>query len=180
MMNDGSLKPNRKLMEGINSFALVPDAPKIDEDDGTLRKYWGLRVFAISRHKELSGSNEEGRFAILIGPKLKEPAGIRTMTYFIAEDNAQAIFEKLNKFDPVAEPLAFEEVPSTSDRPRSTGEAERIIEESEKDKTEVAVNVPTEEGGRAESWIPILTVAFLTLVAGIIFVGLRRSTREKH
>lgn len=100
-------RPSAYIFKLINSFALVPTCPSIKKSPGIPTEYSGKRLFLISRYKIYAASSFQGRCMILINPPSAETGKIISAPYFIPEATAQLILAQIPDFDPIEQPLAF-------------------------------------------------------------------------
>lgn len=96
-------------INSINSFSLVPNIPLIKDQAGISHEYRGLRLFLISRQGIDTKSSGVGRCVILVKQGETESKFIRAYSYFIPEETAKIILSQINEFDPMRQPLAFDD-----------------------------------------------------------------------
>lgn len=101
--------PSASEFKAINSFALVPSSPVIKKQKEIPAEYIGMRLFLISRYKIHTKSLDPGRCVILIYPPTQESEKTVSNAYFIPETTAQLILAQMPDFNPVAQPLAFDD-----------------------------------------------------------------------
>jgi hypothetical protein len=101
------MKRDAYLIKSANSFALVPGAPSIREQQGISRSYYGNRLFLISREETSIRTGARGRCVILIRPEGLNSKPLQTFSYFVPEVEAQLILKQIPGFDPKKQPIAF-------------------------------------------------------------------------
>jgi hypothetical protein len=109
LIKKNSLERQSFKIKSINSFSLVPNTPLIRDQLGISHQYSGLRLFLISRRGIATKSSGVGRCAILIGPNGAGSEALRTYSYFIPEETSKLILDQINGFDPLKQPLAFDD-----------------------------------------------------------------------
>jgi hypothetical protein len=120
MLKNPQLSSNFSRLKVINSMALIPGAPAIQQEEGIPKRYWGCRLFAVSRDQlgpretldPVTGEFHRGRYCVSINGADRGSMGVR-----IEESEAQLIFKQFNNFDPAKQPLAFEETTAENGKP---------------------------------------------------------------
>ncbi len=107
MTNKGTSERNTFRIKTINSFALVPNRPKIKLDSEIPTEYSGKFLYLIGKHEVISKNSGVGRCAILLAFSEKDPTGLVTYSYLIPEDIAKKIIQQIDGFDPEKQPIAF-------------------------------------------------------------------------
>jgi hypothetical protein len=118
----------------INSMALIPGAPTIQQEEGIPNKYVGCRLFAVSRDSiaqgeaidPTTGKLKMGRYCVSING-----TDHGSMGNWLTESEAQLIFKQFNNFDPKKQSLAFEETIAENGKPSYKLRVESTIPNSE-------------------------------------------------
>lgn len=110
MMKSGSMALQLRRAKAINSFALVPGAPMIESDAGIPREYAGYRLVFISRAESQTKLAGNGRCALLADPRGQNSKQFRAYSVFFSEEVTQIILNQIEGFDPIKQPLAFEDL----------------------------------------------------------------------
>ncbi len=135
MLKNPQSSSNFYRFKVINSMALIPGAPTIQQEEGIPKRYWGCRLFAVSRDQlgpretldPVTGEFNRGRYCVAINGSDRGSMGVR-----IEESEAQLIFKQFNNFDPKKQPLAFEETTAENGKPSYKLRVKSVASNSDK------------------------------------------------
>jgi hypothetical protein len=90
----------------INGMVIVPDIPKISDQNGISYVRSGRRLFAISRKAVAHSENKDelGRYSVWISKNEKD-----VIPDWMPEAEAQLVLDQLEDFEPESQPMAFVE-----------------------------------------------------------------------
>lgn len=155
------LEAHPKMIQNLNEFTIVPEAPNIQPAQGLAHEFSGNRLFAISRTSDLQ-ARKVGRFVLFATSN-----GSSVFPYWIPEPQFQIILKQLKGFDPAKQPLAFQDL--------AQGDAEKAPRQKSSNLNEDSVKgdrhplSPAESSDKRTSKKPSDSQP-LWIVAGIIFL----------
>ena len=98
------LKENRRMIQHLNNFTIVPGNPIINPSQELSLNLVGNRIFATCRTSNLQPSRI-GRIVLLAASN-----GSSVFPHWIPEPQFQIILKQLKGFDPAKQPLAFQDL----------------------------------------------------------------------
>ena len=122
MIKNGSSAKDGFTIKTLNSFALVPGSPVIENRPGIPREFVGYRVFLTSR-EETTLRKERGRCMIFVKLSGTPDGRTRILSPFVPEERAQHILNQFPDFDPTKQPVAFDDVFIYKNRKAIKGDA---------------------------------------------------------
>jgi hypothetical protein len=178
MLENPTSSSNFYRLKIINSMALIPGAPRIRQEKGIPHNYWGCRLFAVSRDKNLdygiidpvTGKSAGGRYCAAACDTKEGSMGV-----WINESEAQLIFKQFSNFDPAKQPIPFEETTTENGKasyklrvPSSASDSDTITQSTVNQKQERMLQLQKSESSspqpQEKSWLWLIGLLVLSIV----------------
>ena len=166
---------NLDTMRWTNALAIVPGAPVVKPTEGIKRLRAGMRLFAISRERTqlsdpVTKEASTGRCAIFV-----DPDGTIITSNWVTEVEAQLILKQIPDFDPVVQPVAFDNLEQLEfeEKERDSKAVELFKKHDRKVQIQTDNNVfahgDESKGGKSlwYLWLP-LCIYILALIVSLV------------